>query len=251
MIGFIAVGGAEAVDGPVPGENTVGSEDIIGGEVRTSDLGDARALNSDFADNSVSGGKVASQTLTGASFAANSLNGADIDEPTLFNDNSLNGADINEATLFNDNSLTSGDLFFAAAGNGEISSGAVSANEVVDGSLDSDELGTASVGASEISSDQVGLGELASVVVERKATTIAGDAVGGQLGSVSVSCPPGSTLINGGYAGAPGLHVIGSGAVERSNGEATEFSVSFDNDQDFFEIDPNRSAEVTAICLDG
>ncbi len=250
LLGFICVSGAEAVDGPLQGQNTVGSEDIIDAEVRSSDLGDARALNTDFADDAINSGNVANDSLTGANFAANSLNGADIDESTLLNDNSLTGADINEATLFNDNSLTSADFFIAAAGTSEISSGAVSPDEVVDGSLDRDELGTSSVGASEISANQVGLGELGSVVVQRKAATIPGDAVGGQVGSVSVSCPAGYALINGGYAGAPNLHVIGSLAVEGSSGEATAYRVAFDNDQDFLKVDPNRSAEVTAICLE-
>jgi hypothetical protein len=72
---FIAVGGgtAYAVDGPLAGRNTVGSEDIINSEVRNPDLG---------AD-SVGSGKVIDGSLTGTDVANDSLTGADIGETTL------------------------------------------------------------------------------------------------------------------------------------------------------------------------
>lgn len=121
---FIVLGGtAYAVDGPLAGQNTVGSEDIINTEVKTADLGadsvssgkiadgqvksadvvndnltaadlasgsvagpevqDGSVANADVAPNSVASGRILDGTLTGVDVADNSLKGADIDESTL------------------------------------------------------------------------------------------------------------------------------------------------------------------------
>jgi hypothetical protein len=121
---FIVLGGtAYAVDGPLAGQNTVGSEDIINTEVKAADLGansvssgkitdgqvtsadvlndnltaadlasgsvagaevkDGSVANADVAPNSLASGRILDSTLTGADVADNSLKGADIDESTL------------------------------------------------------------------------------------------------------------------------------------------------------------------------
>ena len=55
---FLALGGtAIAVDGPNPGQNTIGSEDIIGNEVKSDDIGNGRIFNLDIADEIITGSK--------------------------------------------------------------------------------------------------------------------------------------------------------------------------------------------------
>jgi len=72
---FVAVGGttANAVDGPNPGQNTIGSEDIIGNEVKSDDIGNGRIFNLDVAD----------EILTGAKLKNGTVTGADVDEDSL------------------------------------------------------------------------------------------------------------------------------------------------------------------------
>ena len=84
---FLALTGtAYAVDGPLPGQNQVGSQDIINGEVKTEDIRDANVTRHDLGPDSVLSAKVLDNSLTGADVANDSLQGADVDE------GSLNGA---------------------------------------------------------------------------------------------------------------------------------------------------------------
>ena len=96
-------GTAMAVDGSLPGQNTVGSADIISGEVTQSDLGadavgsgkilDGQVKNQDLGagasstntiqDGGVWGIDVKDGSLNGADVANDSLTGVDIDEDTL------------------------------------------------------------------------------------------------------------------------------------------------------------------------
>jgi hypothetical protein len=116
VIGFLALflvltsGSALALNG----SNTVFSDDIVNGEVKTPDLaagavntakiGTGQVTVSDLGANSVNTGKIANGQVTAADLGANSVNTAKV------TDNSLTGADVNQATLFNDNSLTGADI---------------------------------------------------------------------------------------------------------------------------------------------
>ncbi len=127
---FLAVGGtAIAADGDLPGQNQVGSSDIINGEVTTADIG-AQAVGSiEIRNGVVTGADVGDAALTGVDFAADSLQGedvagltgADVDDLTLFKDNSLTGADfantstlgtqeIDEEGMIDPNTLDAGDV---------------------------------------------------------------------------------------------------------------------------------------------
>ena len=56
---FVAlVGTASAVDGPLPGQNQVGSADIINNEVQTADIKDANLTTVDIRSNAVTTGKI-------------------------------------------------------------------------------------------------------------------------------------------------------------------------------------------------
>jgi hypothetical protein len=108
VVGYVALfvvlsGTAYAVDGPLPGQDTVGSADIINQEVkaadvgagevrneeiaaeavRTEEIGNGQVTGADVLDSSLTGGDVAFESLTGGDVAFDSLTGGDIDESSL------------------------------------------------------------------------------------------------------------------------------------------------------------------------
>jgi hypothetical protein len=83
-IGYVALfvalcGTAYAVDGPLPGQNQVGSGDIIDGEVRTEDIRDNNLTTADIKPNAVTAGKVLDETLTGADIVDSTVNAGQVD----------------------------------------------------------------------------------------------------------------------------------------------------------------------------
>ena len=91
---FVALGGtAMAVDGSLPGQNTVGSQDIINGEVTQNDLGensvgsakivDQQVKNSDLSLGASSSNTIADGGVQGIDVKNDTLTGDDIDESTL------------------------------------------------------------------------------------------------------------------------------------------------------------------------
>jgi hypothetical protein len=147
---FVALSGtAYAVDGPLPGQNQVGSADIINNEVQTADIKDANLTTADIRSGAVTTGKVLDDTLPGGGLSAADLaagsvgsselqtnaipaNGFGDDGSTKLGDNSVNfnelapdaveslkveddsliGADIDESTLtgVNADKVDGGDL---------------------------------------------------------------------------------------------------------------------------------------------
>ena len=91
---FVALGGtAVAVDGSLPGQNTVGSADIINGEVGPDDVAanaigsgkivDATVKNEDLSTGASSSNTIADSGIEGVDVKSNTLKGSDIDESTL------------------------------------------------------------------------------------------------------------------------------------------------------------------------
>lgn len=86
VVGYIALfcfaisGTAFAIDGPLPGVNQVGSEDIINGEVRTPDLGPAEVTIGKLAPESVNSAKVVDGSLSGTDVALDGIRAFDIDD---------------------------------------------------------------------------------------------------------------------------------------------------------------------------
>lgn len=113
LIGYLALfvalsGTAYAVDGPLPGRNQVGSEDIIKGEVRLSDVGNNQITSAHVADdNRLLGGlfseDIANGTLGGIDIDNNTLTSAEIKNGALggvdIGNNTLTGAEINESAV--------------------------------------------------------------------------------------------------------------------------------------------------------
>ena len=132
---FVALSGtAYAVDGPLPGQNQVGSEDIINAEVTAPDIGNNAVRSAevgvdalggaDIATGAISSSEVLNSTLTDFDLSSDSVGWAELD-PIAFDPaeiaevapgfvfgiaddsiqseevsaNSLNGSDIDETTL--------------------------------------------------------------------------------------------------------------------------------------------------------
>ena len=78
---FVALSGtAYAIDGPLAGQNQVGSADIINNEVQSADIRDANVTFSDLRSDAVTAGKIADGAVGGAAVADDSLTEDDIDE---------------------------------------------------------------------------------------------------------------------------------------------------------------------------
>jgi len=99
IVGYIALfcfamgGSAFALDGPLPGQNQVGSDDIINGEVKSGDLGvdsvasgkiaDRQVKNADLSLGASSSNTIADGGIQGIDVKNNTLTGTQIDESTL------------------------------------------------------------------------------------------------------------------------------------------------------------------------
>jgi hypothetical protein len=75
---FALSGTAYAIDGPLPGQNQVGSEDIINDEVKAADIGTGEVKTGDIGDFEVKGGDVAPDSLGGGKIADRSVKNADL-----------------------------------------------------------------------------------------------------------------------------------------------------------------------------
>ena len=151
---FVALGGtAMAVDGSLPGQNTVGSADIIDGEVTPADI---RA-------ESIGGGKIADRQVKNADL------GLGASSSNTIADGGIEGIDVKNGTLTGDDlgfgAVDRPEIQFDAVGGEEIEDGAVQAADLAtdvipaDGDLGdgdgSTKLATDSVGGTEIADDSV------------------------------------------------------------------------------------------------
>jgi hypothetical protein len=141
---------------------SVSSRQIVDGTVRTVDL----------RDNAVTSPKIADATVTAADLGADSVNTDEIAE------NAVASPEVAP------DSLTAGDL----------AANSVASSEVADQSLSQNDLGPDSVGSSEIQAGAIRSSELGPIIQVSNSNPIAANTVG----SVSVSCPAGTTVISGG-----------------------------------------------------
>ncbi len=98
-----------AVTRPKLAANAVNTNKILDGQVGVADIGNsavgiaelvaAAVTTNKIADGAVTSSKIANGSILGLDVANNTLTGSQVDESTLFNDNSLTGADIDESTL--------------------------------------------------------------------------------------------------------------------------------------------------------
>ncbi len=109
VIGYIALfcfamgGSAYALDGPLPGQNQVGSDDIINGEVKTADIGTGEVKNGDIGAFEVKANNIAPDSLGGAKIADRSVKNADLglgaSSSNTIADGGIQGVDVKANTL--------------------------------------------------------------------------------------------------------------------------------------------------------
>ena len=93
--------------------NTIGSSDIINGQVKSADIGNNQVQSIDVKDDSLTGADIAFESLTGSDIASGSLTSAEIE------DDSVDGLDIR------DEGIESSDLSPGAVESSDISDGAI------------------------------------------------------------------------------------------------------------------------------
>ena len=120
--------------------NTVFSEDIVNGEVKTPDIHAGAVTTGKIAGNAVTGGKVEDGTLVAADLANDSVGSAEIVASAV-------GAS---------------EIATDAVGATEVADSTIDGGEVVDNSLTASDLDSSSVGASEIATGAVGGAEIAN-----------------------------------------------------------------------------------------
>jgi hypothetical protein len=163
VIGYIALfcfamgSTAYGVDGPLAGQNQVGSADIINGEVATGDL----------SNNSVVTGKIADETIESADVQDGSLNAAELAPDAIFDDspNAFSGSTriANGAIAFNElapNAVVGSTVLDNSLSGADITSGSVAGSDLQDGSVGAADLGTNSVGSDEVAPDSLGGGDV-------------------------------------------------------------------------------------------
>jgi hypothetical protein len=109
IVGYIALfcfamgGSAYALDGPLPGQNQVGSDDIINGEVKNADIGTSEVKANNVAPDSLGGGKITDRSVKNADLglgasSSNTIADGGIQGIDVKND-TLTGTQIDESTL--------------------------------------------------------------------------------------------------------------------------------------------------------
>lgn len=144
VVGYVAVfialsGTAFAIDGPLPGVDQVGSQDIINQEVQTADLDPG----------SVTTGKIASGGVT-----APDLAGDVISDDTL---NPLTGSTKVASGAIKESELGASSVFGA-----EVAPGSLDGSDIADGSLQGGDLADGSIGAADLGTGSVGTAEVAA-----------------------------------------------------------------------------------------
>jgi hypothetical protein len=140
---FIALGGtAYAIDGPLAGQNTVGSSDIINGEVFGADIRANQVASSDVRDDSLANGGLTAADLQAGSVGTSEVDGSLTGDDVA--DGALDTADINESTLFNDNSLTGTDVASDSLTGTDITS--LTGADIVDGQITGSDVNESSLG---------------------------------------------------------------------------------------------------------
>ncbi len=216
---FIALGtgGAYAAD-------TIGSADIIdesilsqdikNGEVKTSDLGGAAVSNGKLGTNAVGTGKVLDESLTALDLGPASVGTSEIADAAIANadlaagavdsagvlDSSLTGTDILSSSLTGsdvaNSSLTGSDVLDESMGGTEISDASLTGADVAASSLTGSDIADDSITATDIDganrSGSIDVGAISN----GRCTTITGSVSGAEPGDIAVLTTNGS-LPNG------------------------------------------------------
>jgi hypothetical protein len=236
VVGYVAVfialsGTAYAVDGPLPGQDQVGSADIIDNEVFGEDVRNDQIFSRDVRDDTLPNGG-----LTGTDIADESLSGSD-----------LGFGAVESADIF-DGSITAADLATDAVGTSEIQTSGVGQTEIQTNGVAGAEIVDQSVRSAELNLGAVGAADVASIVTRTNTVSSFGD---GALISVTATCNAGERLISGGADWTPtrfDTHLIESRRSTANSGNAWFVAGAVGVSGPGFEEDP---ADLTAqaYCL--
>jgi hypothetical protein len=143
VVGYVAVfialsGTAYAVDGPLPGVDQVGSEDIINTEVKGIDLAPNAVGPSRIADGAVEAPEIAENAIV---------------------DDTLNP--ITGSTKIDTGAIKESELGNSSVFSGEVAPGALNGSDIEDGSLGGADIADSSVQAADIATNAVGTSEVA------------------------------------------------------------------------------------------
>lgn len=156
--------------------------------VRSAQIVDATIRTVDLRDSAVSSAKIADATVTATDLGTDSVGTDEIAE----------------------NAVASPEVAPDSLAAGDLGAASVASSEVADQSLTQDDLGPNSVGSSELQAGSVRATELGPIVQASNSETIKG----GANASVSVACPPGTTVISGG--GRSGFYQVHLASSYRS-----------------------------------
>lgn len=204
VIGYIALFFALSTSSAVAlnGSNTVFSDDITNGEVRTQDVADDTTANAltgtDIADGSLTGSDIGFGAIESSNIADGSLAAADLET------NAVGQDEIATAAVGQDEIASFGvgaaEIATDAVGASEIQTGAVGQNEIATDGVAGAEIVNSSIRSADINANAVGGPDLATIIT-RTNTVTSPDS--GASFNVTASCNAGERLIGGGANWTP------------------------------------------------
>jgi hypothetical protein len=178
----------------LPGSDTVFSDDIVDGQVKTSDISNGNGVRSaDVRDDTEEDGGLAAVDLAPDSVAGSEIAADAVDFTELAAD-SVRNFEIATAEV------RGSEIAESAVGSGEIVTDGVGGAEIATGAVDSSEIAADAVGTSEIAIQSVGAEQL-DFVIERRSPAVFvtdGTAHDGAYakGTTTVSCERDELLLN-------------------------------------------------------
>ena len=204
VIGYVALFFALSTGSAVAlnGQNTVFSDDITNGEVRSADVAD------DTTANALTGTDIADESLTGSDIGFGVIESADIaDSSIAAADLETNAVGLDEIATFG---VGAAEITSDAVGASELQTGGVGQNEIATDGVAGTEIVNSSVRSADINTNAVGAADLAAIVT--RTNTVTSPNTGSSF-SVTASCNAGERILAGGANWTPArydTHIIES-----------------------------------------
>lgn len=257
---FVALGGT-AMATQRGGTGTIDSQDIIDGQVMTTDISNSNGVRSaDVRNDTLAAGGLAAVDLAPDSVDTSELVADSVDTSELVAGAvGTNEIGVNEVLSRNIalNEVNGGDIANDAVSSTDIASDGVRALEIAADAVGTAEIATNSVGAAEIASDSVGSGELDSIHEHRSAEFLE-DAVARDgnwaIGSATVSCATNEELLSvsidwgtgGADVGVAEKMLANVPVIDREGVDSATVEGAFDGGGG---DDPPASYEAVATCM--